>query len=117
MQWNKINRGLYRGALLWAVLSGVALAGTVSVSNDAASGNTVVESSGQARVVVPVDGAGLRVCWFNGQQYSRGARLQAGKEWLECERENDNEINGALSWRPLGEARTSTSHGKITISQ
>lgn len=113
MQWHKVMAG----QMLWAMLSGIVYADTISVGSDAASGNTVVESSGQARVVVPVDGAGLRVCWFNGQQYSRGARLQAGKEWLECERENDNEINGALSWRPLGEARTSTTHGKITISQ
>ncbi|MFC3914694.1 DUF1496 domain-containing protein [Pseudaeromonas sharmana] len=92
----------------------VSLAGQILVGTDNLNGNTVIQTSDRrANLLVPVDGAGERVCWFNGEKYSKGARLQAGSAWLECARENDYETNGALSWRPVGEAGAAA--GKVTI--
>jgi hypothetical protein len=54
--------------------------------------------------VIPA-GTGERVCWFNGQKYSKGARLKAGDEWIVCTNENDFETNGNLGWRSVSELK------------
>ena len=97
------------GLLIGMLATGVAVAGDVVIGTDSVSGGTVIQTSGRhPELVVPVEGAGERICWFNGQKYSKGARLQAGGDWLECTRENDYETNGSLSWRPVGAASNNT---------
>ena len=86
------------------------------VGSDSASGNTVISTgSRRTEVVVPVNGVNERVCWFDGQKYSKGARIQVGDEWLVCTRENDYETNGALSWRPANEVPASNG-SKIQVN-
>jgi hypothetical protein len=89
---------------LFLISGGCLAADAVIVGTDSASGNTII-STGQrhAELLVPVNGATERVCWFDGQQYSKGARIQAGDEWLVCARENDYETNGTLSWRAVSD--------------
>ena len=101
----KSASGLWLLALL---LTPPLAAETVQVGTDRASGNTIISTGGRhTDVVVPLEGTNERVCWFDGQKYSKGARLQVGNEWLVCARENDYETNGALSWRPANEVPTS----------
>ena len=90
--------------LLALLLTPPLAAETVQVGTDRASGNTIISTGGRhTDVVVPLEGTNERVCWFDGQKYSKGARLQVGNEWLVCARENDYETNGALSWRLANE--------------
>lgn len=91
-------------------------ADSVVVGTDSASGNTII-STGPRRtdVLIPVDGAAERVCWFDGQKFSKGARIKAGDEWLVCARENDYETNGSLSWRAAAEL-SQQSGSKIQIN-
>ncbi len=97
----KSASGLWLLALL---LTPPLAAETVQVGTDRASGNTIISTGGRhTDVVVPLEGTNERVCWFDGQKYSKGARLQVGNEWLVCARENDYETNGALSWRLANE--------------
>lgn len=65
-----------------------------------------VTTTGQSttELVIPA-GTGERVCWFNGQKYSKGARLKAGDEWIVCTNENDFETNGNLGWRSVSELK------------
>ena len=86
------------------------------VGSDSASGNTVISTgSRRTEVVVPVNGVNERVCWFDGQKYSKGARIKAGNEWLDCARENEYETNGALIWRPVTVGPTNAGN-KIQIN-
>ena len=86
------------------------------VGSDSASCNTVISTgSRRTEVVVPVNGVNERVCWFDGQKYSKGARIKAGNEWLVCARENEYETNGALIWRPVTEVPTNAGN-KIQIN-
>ena len=109
----KPGSGLWLLALL---LTPPLAAETVQVGTDRASGNTIISTGGRrTEVVVPLDGSQERVCWFDGQKYSKGARLQVGDEWLVCTRENDYETNGALSWRPVNEVPVSNG-SKIQVN-
>ena len=109
----KSASGLWLLALL---LTPPLAAETVQVGTDRASGNTIISTGGRhTDVVVPLEGTNERVCWFDGQKYSKGARLQVGNEWLVCARENDYETNGALSWRLANEVPTSNG-SKIQVN-
>ena len=102
--------------LLVALFTVPLAAENLVVGSDSASGNTVISTgSRRTELVVPVGGVNERVCWFDGQKYSKGARLQVGDEWLVCTRENDYETNGALSWRPVNEVPVSNG-SKIQIN-
>lgn len=92
-----------------------AVADSVVVGSDSASGNTIISTGPRHDVLIPVDGVAERVCWFDGQKFSKGARIKAGNEWLVCARENDYETNGALSWRSVGEL-SPQSGSKIQIN-
>ena len=90
--------------LLVALFTVPLAAENLVVGSDSASGNTVISTGGRrTELVVPVNGVNERVCWFDGQKYSKGARIKAGSAWLVCARENDYETNGALSWRLANE--------------
>lgn len=105
---------------LWllALLPTPLAAETVQVGTDRASGNTIISTGGRrTEAVVPLDGTNERVCWFDGQKYSKGARLQVGDGGLVCTRENDYETNGALSWRPANEVPTSNAARSRSISK
>lgn len=102
--------------LLALLLTPPLAAETVQVGTDRASGNTIISTGGRrTEVVVPLDGTNERVCWFDGQKYSKGARIKAGNEWLVCARENEYETNGALIWRPVTEVPTNAGN-KIQIN-
>ena len=100
-------------------LGGVAssLAGEVQIGTDGSSGNTVISTQGRSPdLILPVGTGAERICWFDGHQFSKGARIKAGDAWLECTRENDYETNGALSWRQVGEVPSSPSRGKVQVN-
>ena len=102
--------------LLVALFTAPLAAENLVVGSDSASGNTVIRTgSRRTDVVVPLDGVNERVCWFDGQKYSKGARIKTGEEWLVCARENDYETNGALIWRPVTEVPTNAG-SKIQIN-
>ena len=92
-------------------------AGEVQIGTDGASGNRVITTQGRSvDLILPAGSAGERICWFDGHQFSKGARIKAGDAWLECTRENDYETNGALSWRQVGEVPSSPSRGKVQVN-
>lgn len=66
--------------------------------------NVITTGETTTELVLPA-GVGERVCWFNGQKYSKGARLKSGDEWIECARENDYETNGNVIWRSTSELK------------
>ena len=64
--------------LLALLLTPPLAAETVQVGTDRASGNTIISTGGRrTEVVVPLDGTNERVCWFDGQKYSKGR----GSRW------------------------------------
>lgn len=61
-------------------------------------------TGGQSLGVLVEPGAlNQRVCWFQGQQYSVGARLQMADQWFICAAEQPQELNGAVSWQTAEE--------------
>ena len=66
--------------------------------------NVITTGETTTELVLPA-GVGERVCWFNGQKYSKGARMKSGDEWIECARENDYETNGNVIWRSVSELK------------
>lgn len=50
-------------------------------------------------LVLPLGSLPERVCWYQDQKYSPGARIQQGDSWLECGPQNTLESNGPLAWR------------------
>ncbi|MBS4640289.1 YnjH family protein [Aeromonas media] len=64
-------------------------------------------------LVLPLGSLPERVCWYQDQKYSLGARIQQGDLWLECGPQNEQESNGPLAWRepamygPVDEGATS----------
>jgi hypothetical protein len=50
-------------------------------------------------LVLPLGSLPERVCWYQDQKYSLGARIQQGDVWLECGPQNVQESNGPLAWR------------------
>lgn len=49
-------------------------------------------------LVLPIGSLPERVCWYQDQKYSQGARIQQGDVWLECGPQNAQESNGPLVW-------------------
>ncbi|XTZ63197.1 DUF1496 domain-containing protein [Aeromonas salmonicida subsp. pectinolytica] len=49
--------------------------------------------------VLPLGSLPERICWYQDQKYSLGARIQQGNRWLECGPQNEQETNGSLAWR------------------
>ena len=45
-------------------------------------------------LVLPLGSLPERVCWYQDQKYSLGARIQQGDLWLECGPQNEQESNG-----------------------
>lgn len=111
---------------LFLLILGLGLAGTgggsshageVQIGTDGSSGKTVITTQGRSPdLILPLGAAGERICWFDGHQFSKGARIKAGDAWLECTRENDYETNGALSWRPVGEVPSQPARGKVQVN-
>ncbi|MGY3870481.1 DUF1496 domain-containing protein [Aeromonas crassostreae] len=56
-------------------------------------------------LVLPLGAMAERICWYEGQQYSLGARIPQGEHGLICAPINLQESNGPLAWRPLQEER------------
>ncbi|MCD8548126.1 MAG: YnjH family protein [Aeromonadaceae bacterium] len=54
-------------------------------------------------VLVEPGALNQRVCWFQGQQYSVGARLLMADQWFICAAEQPQELNGAVSWQTAEE--------------
>ncbi|MBV7470981.1 YnjH family protein [Aeromonas sp. sif0611] len=74
-----------------------ALGGQLPVLAAPAS-NPLIHSVG-TDLVLPLGSLPERVCWYQDQKYSLGARIQQGDLWLECGPQNDQESNGPLAWR------------------
>ena len=66
---------------------------------------TVVGDSAGTELVLPLNALSERICWYQDQKYSQGARIRQGETWLECGPQNELESNGPLAWRPLQEER------------
>ena len=64
----------------------------------APASNTLSHSVG-TELVLPLGSLPERVCWYQDQKYSQGARIQQGELWLECAPQNVQESNGPLAWR------------------
>ena len=64
----------------------------------APASNTLSHSVG-TELVLPLGSLPERVCWYQDQKYSLGARIQQGDLWLECAPQNVQESNGPLVWR------------------
>lgn len=60
--------------------------------------NTLSHSAG-VDLVLPLGSLPERVCWYQDQKFSLGARIQQGDVWLECGPQNEQESNGPLAWR------------------
>lgn len=73
---------------------------------------------GQSLGVLVEPGAlNQRVCWFQGQQYSVGARLQMAEQWFICAPEQPQELNGAVSWQTAEEmAQKRQGQSKVQIN-
>ena len=67
----------------------------------AASKTTVVGESASPELVLPLGSLPERVCWYQDQKYSQGARIQQGELWLECAPQQAMETNGPLIWREV----------------
>ncbi|WP_442878904.1 YnjH family protein [Aeromonas sp.] len=72
--------------------------GTVA-SVMAAPGQTPLSHSVGTDLVLPLGSLPERVCWYQDQKFSLGARIQQGDVWLECGPQNAQESNGPLAWR------------------
>jgi len=57
---------------------------TTSVTVQAADGNSRITTAGRlsTELELPVGSLGVRVCWYRGEKYSKGARIrEAGSGW------------------------------------
>ena len=79
--------------------------GQIQVQGQGGQGQNVITTGETTTELVLPAGVGERVCWFNGQKYSKGARMKSGDEWIECARENDYETNGNVIWRSVSELK------------
>ena len=79
--------------------------GQIQVQGQGGQGQNVITTGETTTELVLPAGVGERVCWFNGQKYSKGARMKTGDEWIECARENDYETNGNVIWRSVSELK------------
>ena len=79
--------------------------GQIQVQGQGGQGQNVIATGETTTELVLPAGVGERVCWFNGQKYSKGARMKTGDEWIECARENDYETNGNVIWRSVSELK------------
>ncbi|CAD7559292.1 YnjH family protein [Aeromonas hydrophila] len=74
-----------------------------------------------AELVLPLGSLPERVCWYQDQRYSLGARIQQGDSWLECAPQNELESNGPLAWREpqraSHEVGKATKSGTISVGQ
>jgi hypothetical protein len=59
----------------------------------------VKQAQAGSELVLPLGSLPERVCWYQDQKYSLGARIQQGDSWLECGPQNELESNGPLAWR------------------
>ncbi|MFQ2212838.1 DUF1496 domain-containing protein [Aeromonas caviae] len=66
----------------------------------APASNTLSHSVG-TELVLPLGSLPERVCWYQDQKYSQGARIQQGDLWLECTPQQAMETNGPLIWREV----------------
>ena len=79
--------------------------GQIQVQGRGGQGQNVITTGETTTELVLPAGVGERVCWFNGQKYSKGARMKTGDDWIECARENDYETNGNVIWRSVSELK------------
>ena len=79
--------------------------GQIQVQGQGGQGQNVITTGETTTELVLPAGVGERVCWFNGQKYSKGARMKTGDDWIECARENDYETNGNVIWRSVSELK------------
>ncbi|WP_323972305.1 YnjH family protein [Aeromonas hydrophila] len=93
------------GWLLLALLGGATGTGVAAEPKRAEVG---------AELVLPLGSLPERVCWYQDQRYSLGARILQGDSWLECAPQNELESNGPLAWREP--QRVSDAAGKATKS-
>lgn len=92
-------------------------AGEVQIGTEGSAANTVISTTARSPdLLLPVGSGCDHICWFDGHQFSKGARIKAGDAWLECSRENDYETNGALSWRPVGEVPSRPGGSKVQVN-
>ena len=72
-------------------------------------------------LVLPLGSLPERVCWYQDQKYSLGARIQQGDSWLECGPQNTRESNGPLAWREpvvrLPAAKGAANRETISVGQ
>lgn len=80
-------------------LSLLVLLGVTSAWAEPARVQTPSRHSVGTELVLPLGALPERVCWYQDQKYSQGARIQQGDVWLECGLQNELEINGPLAWR------------------
>lgn len=80
-------------------LSLLALLGVTSTWAEPARVQTPSRHSVGTELVLPLGALPERVCWYQDQKYSLGARIQQGEGWLECGPQNELESNGPLAWR------------------
>ncbi|MFQ2292721.1 MULTISPECIES: DUF1496 domain-containing protein [Aeromonas] len=82
---------------------------------------TVVDDSAATELVLPLNALSERICWYQDQKYSQGARIRQGDTWLECGPQNELESNGPLIWRSPVEASAEPARDKnrqtITVGQ
>ncbi|MGL6257755.1 DUF1496 domain-containing protein [Vibrio sp. WXL103] len=81
----------------------LALIAACVCSGSALANSTVTRASvgnSANRPVVVVDNAQMsqRVCYYEGQKYSLGSIIETANRLLECQADNDFELNGALKW-------------------
>ena len=81
------------------VFSLLVLVGATGALADPARVQAPSRHSVGADLVLPLGSLPERVCWYQDQKYSLGARIQQGDLWLECGPQNDLESNGPLAWR------------------
>lgn len=77
----------------------LALLGAGQVLADTARAQTPSRHSVGTDLVLPLGSLPERVCWYQDQKFSLGARIQQGDVWLECGPQNLQESNGPLAWR------------------
>ncbi|MGY6040539.1 YnjH family protein [Aeromonas sp. AE23HZ002T15] len=103
------------------VFSLLALVGATSALGDPTKVQTPSRHSVGTDLVLPLGSLPERVCWYQDQKFSLGARIQQGDIWLECGPQNPQESNGPLAWRepqlyqPAAEG--SSNRETITVGQ
>ncbi|MGL5495679.1 MAG: DUF1496 domain-containing protein [Aeromonas sobria] len=58
-----------------------------------------------SELTLDINSAAQRQCWFAGQQYSEGARIQDEGGMLECQSSDGITLNGQLGWVRLPVSR------------